>query len=260
MSRPCPICKHKDATLKRLVEKDGIGYRIVACNECDFVFVQNPSMVTYVDKQSTPRAVPVRARHRHIKDLCDDLLDKRGNGRLRRVVEVGSGWGALARTFSDDKRYAYIGFEPSEDRARYCIAAGLPVKGEFFAPTALSAQVDAVILDNVLEHVSEPDELLQIATRVLAHRGILIVIVPNLHDVRQLLPQWRDRHHWQPRYHINYFTAQHLGSLLAQVGLEMRFFSPRLPRTTADLPVMIRATADRVGIHLLGLNCYAVKS
>lgn len=82
----------------------------------------------------------------------------------------------------------------------------------------------------------------------------------NLHDVRQLSPSWRERYHWQPHCHINYFTAHHLRDLFARVGFEMKFFAPQLPLVVADWPTLIRATMDGVGIHSFGLNCYAIKS
>lgn len=173
VNRACPICKKPDASVKRQVKRAGITYHIVKCNACSFVYVRNPNQLTYVDEQRMPGAVLVRARHRHIKALCDSLLANIGeseNGHVCQIVEIGSGWGGLAQTFASDKRYVYTGFEPSADRARYCAAAGFSVRAQSFLPSALSAKVDAVILDNVLEHVREPAVLLQDAALALASR------------------------------------------------------------------------------------------
>ena len=84
--------------------------------------------------------------------------------------------------------------------------------------------VDAIVIDNVLEHVEHPAALARMAVDALRAGGLLVVIVPNIRDVRQLLPRWRRRHHWRPHHHINYFSAHDLRRLFAHHGMQPRFF------------------------------------
>jgi SAM-dependent methyltransferase len=230
---------------------------VVRCAGCGFVFVAEVPQATYRPVQDAPQTVPELPRHRQIKRLCDRVLAP-GPHRTRRLVEVGSGWGGLAQVLSRDDRYEYIGFEPSASRADFCRARGFDVRAELFRGAASAGVADAVVIDNVLEHVAAPADLIRDAVAALRPGGLLVVIVPNLRDMRQLHPRWRQRHHWQPHCHINYFSAGRLRELFRRCAMEMRFFG--LDTLTAgDWRTAPRVLADGVGLHLFGLNCFGIK-
>jgi SAM-dependent methyltransferase len=224
--------------------------------------VTNPGAQTFYHVQDTPRSVPERARHRQIKRVCDHVMARPApSGPPYRIVEVGAGWGGLARVFARDTRYRYVGFEPSAARAAYCRACGFDVRAALFDESTAAISADGVIFDNVLEHVENPDALLSAAVASLRDGGVLIVIVPNLNDIRRLHGPWRERHHWQPHCHINYFSARDLDHLFARHGLKCKFFGlEAMGGMGDDLSLLPRVLADSVGLHVLGLNCYGVKS
>lgn len=260
--RVCPMCASGARELHRTVRKGDLEYRIAKCKQCGFVFVANPREETFHGAAQTPSRVPQRARHRQIKRVCDLVFV----GRVRsadeplRVIEVGAGWGGLAQVFARDRRYQYVGLEPSDDRAAFCRSRGFDVRTAVFAGPASAGPADVVVFDNVLEHVHDPLALASAAVATLRPGGVLVIIVPNVADMRQLYPPWRDRHHWQPHSHINYFSARHLRELFARHGLACRYFGLRaLGRSRGDLGMLPRIAADRLGVHVLGLNCYAVK-
>ncbi|MGH8129989.1 MAG: class I SAM-dependent methyltransferase [Steroidobacteraceae bacterium] len=229
---------------------------------CGFVFVVNPGAQTFHAVQDAPTEVPERARHRQIKRVCDHVLAQgAGTGGTHLVLEVGAGWGGLAQVFSRDGRYRYVGFEPSASRAAYCRARGFDVREGLFGGRESAGAADAVILDNVLEHVENPEALVREAIASLSEGGVLIVIVPNLNDIRRIHRPWRERHYWQPHCHINYFSARDLEQLFRRNGLGRRFFGlEAVSRTGDDIGLLPRVLADMAGLHVLGLNCYGVKS
>jgi SAM-dependent methyltransferase len=226
------------------------------------VFVENPGSHTFKSVQTEPFKVPERARHRQIKRICDHLMTRRTPSREPfRIVEVGAGWGGLAQVFARDSRYQYVGFEPSASRAAYCRARGFDVREALFNDCVDANSADGVVFDNVLEHVENPDALVRAARTALIENGVLVVIVPNLNDIRQLNRGWRQRHHWQPHCHINYFSARDLGSLFERHGLKCRFFGfEAIGKLGDDVSLLPRVMADSVGLHVLGLNCYGIKS
>lgn len=261
-ARPCPMCRSTDWAPGASLYRAGTQFQFASCRACHFVYVLNPPGQTYRHSQDSPSEVPERARHRQIKRICD-----RQRARARRpdgvgvVVEVGAGWGGLAQVFARDDRYHYVGFEPSADRAAFCRAHGLDVQNRLFeGPGSLQTPADAIVLDNVLEHVEHPDSLVAAAVASLRGGGLLIVIVPNVKDVRQLKRSWRERHHWQPECHINYFAAGDLRQMFARHGLTSRFFGlEAVASGRGDLSLLPRVLADSIGLHLFGLNCYGVK-
>jgi SAM-dependent methyltransferase len=244
------------------VRFEEIDFRIVQCTNCRFVYVINPRSETFHPVQRPPAQVVDRARHRQIKRICDRHFSRRPAAAMDkpRVLEVGAGWGALAKIFSRDARYDYLGFEPSDARAAFCRAHGLAVRHGFFAGPKTAGTADAIVFDNVLEHLEDPGELVASAVAALREGGLLIVIVPNVNDVRRHVRSWRERHHWQPHCHINYFSVTDLERLFARHGLAMRFFGLEAAGSSRDdLGLLPRVLADAAGLHLLGLNVYGVK-
>jgi UDP-glucose 4-epimerase len=54
---------------------------------------------------------------------------------------------------------------------------------------------------NVLD-VHTLEACMEGAARALRTGGVVVVIVPNFHDVRRFIPSWRERRYWQPHCHI----------------------------------------------------------
>ena len=189
------------------IDRDGLRFSIDRCISCGFVYVTNPSGTTFDHEQVAPLAVPEKPRHRQIKRICDVVVARRApSGAVHRVVEVGAGWGGLAQVFARDGAWRYTGFEPSAARAAFGRARGFDVRAGLFDASGAAGVADAVVFDNVLEHVNDPRKLVRDAVASLRAGGVLIVIVPNRHDLRRFHPAWRDRHYWQPHCHINYFS------------------------------------------------------
>lgn len=259
--RPCPMCHAMPGERRSTIRKGVAKFEIAACISCRFVYVLNPQGETFHPVQAAPAEVPEKARHRQIKRVCDHYLARQpASDGTYSVVEIGAGWGGLAQVFARDDRYRYVGLEPSVDRVAFCRAHGLEVRhGLFEGPDSIGI-ADAIIFDNVLEHVNDPDSLVGSAVASLREGGLLIVIVPNVRDVRRLNRAWRERHHWQPHCHINYFSAGDLDRLFARHGLSLRFFGlEAVGGVNDDFELVPRVIADAVGLHMLGLNCYGVK-
>jgi SAM-dependent methyltransferase len=260
-TRSCPMCGGRGALPRASIDRDGHRFSIDRCISCGFVFVTNPGGTTFDHEQVAPLAVPEKPRHRQIKRICDIVVARRGPaGAVHRVVEVGAGWGGLAQVFARDSAWRYAGFEPSAARAAFCRARGFDVRAGLFDASGAAGVADAIVFDNVLEHVNEPRSLVRDAVASLRAGGVLIVIVPNRHDLRRFHPAWRDRHYWQPHCHINYFASHDLDRLFRAHGMKLRFFGfEAVGGLSDDAELLPRVLADRVGLHLLGLNTYGVK-
>lgn len=93
------------------------------------------------------------------------------------VLDVGCGSGQLLREVAArcDARLVGVDAGPQSidgvDYRRADITAGLP---------AADAEVDAVVLGEVVEHVPHPDALLREVHRVLRPGGVLVLSTPNL--------------------------------------------------------------------------------
>ncbi len=142
-----------------------------------------------------------------------------------RVLDIGCGRGLLLHQLRR-RGWDVAGTELSEDSARYAREVlHIDVKTGSAADLALpSDSFDTVILWHVLEHIAEPETLLQEAARILRPGGTLLVAVPNFGSLEA---RWA-RAHWfhldVPR-HLIHFTPRTLRAMLETAGLRPRLVS-----------------------------------
>ena len=103
-------------------------------------------------------------------------------GQVRgRLLDVGCGWKPYAPLFAGRVTH-YVGVELPTSRSAsgvvdvYASGLALPFRWETF---------DAVLCTEVLEHVPEPERLLNEAARVLRPGGVLLLTVPWLWAVHE---------------------------------------------------------------------------
>jgi SAM-dependent methyltransferase len=262
--RSCPLCDtvSANASLVNETAVDGHVYETVACVSCGAIFVRNPKGTTVSEAGKSAKEVSVvrpKRRHYHTKNLFENY-DGFGNDQPVRVIEIGAGTGPLALALREntDKTYDYLGFEPSEGRAAVCKQHDIQVVSDFFRAKDLSSPADAIVIDNVLEHVADPRAIMEAAADAL-QRGLLVVIVPNFHDVRRFIPSWRDRHYWQPNVHINFFTEESLGRLFKDAGFTFHHFGLSTLDLPKDAAFMPKVLLDKLGLPIAALYCYGVR-
>lgn len=87
-------------------------------------------------------------------------------------------------------------------------------------------QFDVIFLDNILEHVVDPNELISSCYQMLKKGGVLVVDVPN--DFSNLQTELYDKKHVSKEYwvvvpdHLIYFTPKSLTNLCESFGFEKR--------------------------------------
>jgi SAM-dependent methyltransferase len=94
-------------------------------------------------------------------------------------------------------------------------------------------QFDVVAMEHVLEHVLEPERLLERLPRLIAPGGVCAITVPNDFSPLQLAARAAghiDRDFWlAPPQHLNYFEAKSLTALLNRLGFETRLAYASFP-------------------------------
>jgi SAM-dependent methyltransferase len=250
--RACPLCSADAATVRRVAD----GWPLATCDGCGFLYAPTIRANTATEHEDLPEDYePVsRARHAQVHRLLSRLLPEGAT-----VADVGAGFGELGLVAAEAGRFRYIGFEPSVSITEVARRRGVDLRPELFDRSSLDEPPDAIVLDNVIEHVADPIGLLREADAALTPGGHLVVIVPNRHDLRQVVPQWRRANHWIPPEHINYFTAASLRRALEGLGHQVRPFGFRALRTE-DWRYGPRAVGEVLGIHPFGLNVVSRRS
>ena len=154
------------------------------------------------------------------------------------VVEVASNDGSLLSCFHD-LGVGTLGVEPAANIARIARERGIDTVAEFFnGPTGRRLREErgparAVIGNNVLAHVDDPQDFLRGAKALIDADGLVIVEVPYAGEMLQRLEYDTVYHE-----HLCYFSVTALLRLCDAVGLTL-------------------VRVDQVSVHGGSLRCYA---
>jgi 2-polyprenyl-3-methyl-5-hydroxy-6-metoxy-1,4-benzoquinol methylase len=245
----CSLCESQSFKPKISLNRHGESYAIVQCSSCGHTFVSDPPADTanHIDIDKIGWAF--RPRHHQIRRL---ILSHLQPGQ--RVLEIGCGRGEVGFLLRNDP-VEYIAYEPARGLSDFGIREGISIVQRVFNGEETA---DAIIVDNVIEHVTHPKQIIEVAARSLNPGGILVVITPNVDDIRAMSKSWRERHLWVPPDHINFFSASDITRMFAAVGLSVRRFKFS-PLKMSDWKFFPRGAAEALGLSIFGHNVYAIQ-
>lgn len=137
------------------------------------------------------------------------------------IVDVGCASGMFLRLMADHGWTVY-GIEPATaqcEKARSILPKSANIQHSTLEKATLPTNVDVVTLWDVLEHVPNPSEFLQLCSSVLRPSGYLALNVPRIDSLPAQLMGSR----WPLLLaeHLNYFSLTGLRILGKQAGLEL---------------------------------------
>jgi 2-polyprenyl-3-methyl-5-hydroxy-6-metoxy-1,4-benzoquinol methylase len=171
------------------------------------------------------------------------ILEWLGEGRGRRLLDVGAADGLLSRLMTE-RGWKVTGLEADEAAAaagaahceRMIVAdldAGVP---------ALEGEFDAIVCADVLEHLRDPAGALAALARALTPGGELVISIPNVAHLWMRLSLLCGRFEYAERgildrTHLRFFTRRTLAALVTQAGLR----AARLTSTPVPLYQVVPA-------------------
>jgi 2-polyprenyl-3-methyl-5-hydroxy-6-metoxy-1,4-benzoquinol methylase len=229
----------KPRSLLRALEPDdlnitdaryGSTLALSQCQACGFVYAVDPMLDDlnglYERLHDPDYEHTQESRGHQMRRLLRVILHL--HPHAKRLLDIGAGAGALVRHACDLGLDA-IGVEPSvshvESGAR--INRVHLLQGRFPHPALERRQFDIITMIDVIEHVTEPVDLLRHAADALTPGGMLVVVTPDLGSVaaRFLKHRW-----WHFRLaHVGYFNRETL--LRAADRASLRAVDIRRPRS-----------------------------
>lgn len=142
---------------------------------------------------------------------------KKGVGRL---IDIGCNEGRGLKVYCRNGFEAQ-GFELNTRAVQNARSEGFTVYTQPLEKFQPDKHFDIVVLSNVLEHVSNPQKMLDDVHRLLKPDGHVWISCPNSHSwLRQLFgPFWIN---WHVPFHLFHFSPKALGQLLARSGFEVK--------------------------------------
>jgi len=234
---------------------------VYQCTACSFRQCSDFSdVLSFYQSMDDPGYEASRApRALQAERLLQSVSRYRPGGRL---LDIGAGSGILVEV-ATRLGYRAEGIEPSEWMVRSAAAHGLKIQAGILPHEEITGPYDVVTLVDVIEHVSDPVELLVQAGTVLASDGIGLVITP---DVASVAARVMGRHWWHYRMaHICYFERQTLLAALRHADLEpIAIFRPSwyftadylIQRLGAYLPIVRKMQLPILERMVVPLNLF----
>ena len=214
------------------------GYRAIDCETCDFIHIiplpTSAELQDYYEKQFYEDSKPdyfIRAAEDRLwlnigydtkLDMIEDSV--KTSSRLKkqqlRILDVGSGPGHFLLR-AKERGWAAVGLEASPAAVEYSRGIGVEVHhGFFFEEDEWGlGDFDAIHMQHVLEHVSNPVATLQALHGLLKPSGVLCLEVPNdFSPIQELLFKSMEFPAWwvAPPEHLNYFSKSSLDTVLRE--------------------------------------------
>ncbi len=137
----------------------------------------------------------------------------------KRLLDLGCGSGAKLFEFAE-RGYDIWGIDVGEDAIRLSkelLPQGHFSQGELQETNLPDGHFDYIRIDNALEHVPNPEEVIRECRRLLSGGGQLMVYVPHGRSLSMRFMKGNSISAWIP-FHLQLFTRKSLRRLLEEAG------------------------------------------
>ncbi|NDK10361.1 class I SAM-dependent methyltransferase [Candidatus Gracilibacteria bacterium] len=216
--RSCPICLHdKSELLYTQKFAEHFEHKIVLCNFCGFVYVNNtPSQKYYNEYYKNQSKYEGTRQH----EMHDEFTYKQFDYILRKfipknssILEVGCSVGKLLDFIKHRGYKNLLGVEPAPEcriiaKKDYNISVITSTLEKF----ASKRKYDLVIFSAVLEHLTEVRNAIIKAYSLLNTNGMIYICVP---DAERFHKKFDEPYGEFSTEHINFFTEKSLYQLMS---------------------------------------------
>jgi SAM-dependent methyltransferase len=256
-------CVHRGIVFEELD-----GFKIIQCELCNFKHAiplpNNEDLQQIYSEEYYSIEKPLYIQ-RYIEDkkwwdltyeqrysLFESHLELKG----RSILDVGSGPG-LFLAKGRELGWKTKGIEPSKQAAEYSRKIlKLDIEMNFLDINLAKkmGKFDVVNLGEVVEHLPDPEKMLQLIHSLLNDNGLILVIVPNdFNPFQVLLNEYCGYDPWwiTPPHHLNYFDKDSLSRLLERCGFDVVH-----NETTFPIDMFLLMGDNYIGNDELGRSCH----
>lgn len=221
----CPICQADRCCVRYSIGR--LGY--VACRECRHLF-QYP-----INDRTDEQYGKEDADNHHVSSakkewdysvekqqlVYKDQLNRieKHAPRSREMIDIGCGNGAFL-AYAAKRGWNTAGVEPRHSSCEVARQGGAEIHESSFERIDFGERrFDAVVLWQVIEHMSDPVSCIELVRNILKPGGVVAISTPNISSIGSLLLGQR----WpaiEPDSHYHLFSSGSLKMLMARCGFE----------------------------------------
>ncbi|MDD3905568.1 MAG: class I SAM-dependent methyltransferase [Candidatus Omnitrophica bacterium] len=166
------------------------------------------------------------------------------------ALDIGAGSGAFSLCLKNSGFFKdVIAMDFSDSCVKACLEQGLQaLKGSI--GDAGSGFADAIFINDLIEHLSDPAVFLKECSRVLKRKGFISIATPNGEGFDFKIMDAETKNITPPE-HLNYFNTRSIGVLLERAGFCVLF-----AETPGILDVDIISKARSSGFNIKDKNSY----
>ena len=220
---PCPLC---GSDQRRLYVRAPSHYgpeklRVTKCLDCGMIFT-NPQLVRYEEKVERRGALDPHFNSERLRmarqkaQLRLSILSQHSVGRS--VLDFGAGAGAFTR-LAVDEGWDAVGLDLNRglvEAANSHWGFDAIVAGHLDQFAASNkGSFDAVMANQVLEHIQKPVDLGRTLVSLLKPSGVIYIDVPHVHCPAEWFNRGKTL---DPTAHCNHFSTRTLRQLVRDIG------------------------------------------
>ncbi len=196
----------------------GVTGELIRCTECGFIQTTSfSSVLSFYEKMEDHTYEATRLeRQIQARELLLRLKPYAPKGRL---LDIGAGSGILLEE-ALNLGYQAEGIDPSDWLTQQGRKRGFIVHEGVLPHPQANGPYDVATLIDVIEHVSNPMDVLKEIRKVLSPNGYLFVVTP---DVSSIAAHLLGKRWWHFRIaHIGYFNKSNLDLALVKAGFQKK--------------------------------------
>lgn len=209
----CTICQGHIKFLYRVKK-----YEIYKCENCGLGITKNST----IQSSNYHRDKVYEIESAQFKNIFQRRVNFIESLHLRtgKVLEIGSSTGLMLSLFKE-KSWEVLGVEISQEAANSALKRGINTLITSIEDMNLPQHsFDLIIINHTLEHLENPNNVIQKISSVLKEGGILLVDVPNFDSLSARI----FKKNWfalLPSEHLWHFTYDALSNLLNHNGFKI---------------------------------------
>tara|TARA_Y100000590_G_scaffold470251_1_gene663090 strand:+ start:3114 stop:3893 length:780 start_codon:yes stop_codon:yes gene_type:complete len=228
------VSKHIGQYYDEYIDSD-INHNLFKCNNCGLYFFDRTNITENIYKKNKLSTNTKKPRHDMLKNIINKEIS---NGK---ILDIGAGEAYIVNSLNPNNyEFTIIDYHKPKNlpKGAEFIKSGIDeIDVNFFNEN----KFDCIILDNVLEHIMEPNDSIEKVVNWLSNEGFLIIAVPNRWNLKHILKLQFNKEFYHPFEHVNIFTSKSLNFMMNDKKLYVKkvFCKPNSFFSTVNFPSLL---------------------